>query len=104
MENGFTDELITIVMDSGWDRIDVENYILMYNHKNKKKVPIPDFKRKKDVYGKQKNDKKKNENKERFKERKDEGIESESNEDSSDGRRVKNGDKAKKQKSRKKVG
>ena len=33
-ENGFTDELITIVMDSGWDRIDVENYILMYNHKN----------------------------------------------------------------------
>ena len=36
-ENGFTDELIMIVMDSGWDRIDVENYILMYNHKNKKR-------------------------------------------------------------------
>ena len=46
----------------GWDGIDVENYILMYNHKNKKKVPISDFKRKKDVYGKKKNEKKKNEN------------------------------------------
>ena len=46
-------------MDLGWDRIDVENYILLYNHKNKKKVPIPEYKRKKDVYGKQKNETKK---------------------------------------------
>ena len=100
MENGFTDELITIAMDLGWDRIDVENYILLYNHKNKKKVPIPEFKRKKDVYGKKKNEKKKNENKnERCKEKKDEEIESESDEDSSDGRGVKKSDKAKEQKS-----
>ena len=87
-------------MDLGWDRIDVENYILLYNHKNNKNVPIPDFKRKKDIYGK-KNEKKKNENKnDRCKERKDEGIESDSNGDSSDGRGVKKrSDKAKEQKS-----
>ena len=101
-ENGFTDEFIMIVMDLGGDRIDVENYILLYNNKNNKKVPFPEFKRKKDVYGKKKNEKKKNANKnDRCKERKDEGIESESNEDSSDGRGVKKSDKAKEQKSQK---
>ena len=31
-QHGFTDELITIVLDEGWDKIDIENYVLLYNH------------------------------------------------------------------------
>ena len=29
--NGFTDELITIVAEEGWDKVDIENFVLMYN-------------------------------------------------------------------------
>ena len=46
-EHRFTDELITIVIDLGWDAIDIENFILLYNHQNNKRVPIPILKKKK---------------------------------------------------------
>ena len=51
-QHGFTDELVTIVFDEGWDKVDIENYILLYNHQNNEDVPLPTFARQKDVYGK----------------------------------------------------
>ena len=48
---GFTDELITIVLDEGWDKINIENYVLLYNHKNKEHVPLPILSRQKEIYG-----------------------------------------------------
>ena len=50
--NGFTDELITIVAEEGWDKVDIENFVLMYNFQNGKKVAIPTFDRDKTIYGK----------------------------------------------------
>ena len=50
--NGFTDELITIVADEGRDRVDIENFILMYNFQNRKHVALPMFNRDKTIYGK----------------------------------------------------
>ena len=50
--NGFTDELITIVADKGWDRVDIENFVLMYNFQNCKCVALPVFDRDKTIYGK----------------------------------------------------
>ena len=50
--NGFTDELITIVADEGWDRVDIENFILMYNFQNRKRVALLVFDRDKTIYGK----------------------------------------------------
>ena len=50
--NGFTDELITIVADEGWDKVDIENFILMYNFQNGKHVALPIFDRDKTIYGK----------------------------------------------------
>ena len=51
-QHGFTDELVTIVFDEGWDKVDIENYILLYNHQNNEDVPLPTFAQQKDVYGK----------------------------------------------------
>ena len=51
-QHGFTDELVTIVFDEGWDKVDIENYILLYNHQNNEDVLLPTFARQKDVYGK----------------------------------------------------
>ena len=50
--NGFTDELITIVADEGWDKVDIENFVLMYNFQNGKHVALPIFDRDKMIYGK----------------------------------------------------
>ena len=50
--NGFTDELITIVADEGWDKVDIENFVLMYNFQNGKHVTLPIFDRHKMIYGK----------------------------------------------------
>ena len=50
--NGFTDELITIVADEGWDKVDIENFILMYNFQNGKHVALLIFDRDKTIYGK----------------------------------------------------
>ena len=49
--NGFTDELVTIVFDQGWDVVDIENYILLYNHNYNARVPVLNFRRKKGIYG-----------------------------------------------------
>ena len=49
-QHGFTDELVTIVLDEGWDKVDIENYILLYNHQNNEDVPLPTFAQQKDVY------------------------------------------------------
>ena len=46
----FTDELVTIVIDEGWDRVDIENYVLLYNHSHGTKIPLPNFDRVKDTY------------------------------------------------------
>ena len=50
-KNGFTDKLVTIVFDQGWDVVDIENYILLYNHNYNARVPVPNFRRKKGIYG-----------------------------------------------------
>ena len=50
--NGFTDELITIVADEGWDKVEIENFVLMYNFQNGKHVALPIFDRDKTIYGK----------------------------------------------------
>ena len=50
--NGFTDELITIVADEGWDKVDIENFVLLYNHQNRKHVALLIFDRDKTIYGK----------------------------------------------------
>ena len=50
--NGFTDELITIVADEGWDKVDIENFVLLYNHQNHKHVALQIFDRDKTIYGK----------------------------------------------------
>ena len=50
-KNGFTDKLVMIVFDQGWDVIDIENYILLYNHNYNARVPVPNFRRKKGIYG-----------------------------------------------------
>ena len=49
-EQSFTDELITIVIEDGWDKVDIENFVLLYNHVNGKHIPLPDFHRKKETY------------------------------------------------------
>ena len=52
-KHGFTDELVTIVFDLGWDVVDIENYILLYNHNYNARVPVPNFRRQKGIYGPQ---------------------------------------------------
>ena len=38
---GFTKALLNAVISAGWDKLDIDNYILRYNHVNNKKIPIP---------------------------------------------------------------
>ena len=61
-QQSFTDELVTVVMDEGWDRVDIENFVLMYNHTHGKKIPLPKFRREKEIYVNKVKEKKKDEN------------------------------------------
>ena len=38
---GFTKALLNAVISVGWDKLDIDNYILRYNHVNNEKIPIP---------------------------------------------------------------
>ena len=41
VNNGFTPALQHAVIARGWDRKDIEDFIIMYNHNNKSKIPVP---------------------------------------------------------------
>ena len=38
---GFTKALLNAVISDVWDKHDIDDYILMYNHNNNEKIPIP---------------------------------------------------------------
>ena len=38
---GFTNALLNAVISDGWDKRDIDDYILKYNHNNNEKIPIP---------------------------------------------------------------
>ena len=38
---GFTKALLNAVISDGWDKRDIDDYILKYNHNNNEKIPIP---------------------------------------------------------------
>ena len=40
VNNGFTPALQHAVIARGWDRKDIEDFIIMYNHNNKSKIPV----------------------------------------------------------------
>ena len=40
VNNGFTLALQHAVIARGWDQKDIEDFIIMYNHNNKSKIPI----------------------------------------------------------------
>ena len=61
-QHGFTDELITIILDEGLDKIDIENCVLLYNHQNNEHVPLPILSRQKDIYRRSGGEKDKNPN------------------------------------------
>ena len=41
VNNGFTLALQHAVIARGWDRKDIEDFIIMYNPNNKSKIPVP---------------------------------------------------------------
>ena len=41
VNNGFTPTLQHAVIARGWDRKDIEDFIIMYNHNNSTKIPVP---------------------------------------------------------------
>ena len=41
VNNGFTPALQHAVIARGWDQKDIEDFIIMYNHNNKSKIPVP---------------------------------------------------------------
>ena len=41
VNNGFTPALQHAVIARGWDRKDIEDFIIMYNHNNNSKIPVP---------------------------------------------------------------
>ena len=41
VNNGFTPALQHAVIKRGWDKTDIEDFIIMYNHNNKSKIPVP---------------------------------------------------------------
>ena len=41
LNNGFTPALQHAVIPRGWDRKDIEDFIIMYNHNNNSKIPVP---------------------------------------------------------------
>ena len=38
---GFTNALLNAVISDGWDKRDIDDYIIKYNHNNNEKIPIP---------------------------------------------------------------
>ena len=38
---GFTKALLNAVISAGWDKLNIDNYILRYNHVNNENIPIP---------------------------------------------------------------
>ena len=38
---GFTKALLNAVISAGWEKCDIDDYILRYNHANNEKIPIP---------------------------------------------------------------
>ena len=38
---GFTKALLNAVISAGWDKLDIDNYILRYNHVNNENISIP---------------------------------------------------------------
>ena len=38
---GFTKALLNAIISDGWDKRDIDDYILRYNHNNNEKIPIP---------------------------------------------------------------
>ena len=41
VNNGFTATLQHAVIQRGWDKKDIEDFIIMYNHNNSTKIPVP---------------------------------------------------------------
>ena len=41
VNNGFTPALQHAVIARGWDWKDIKDFIIMYNHNNKSKIPVP---------------------------------------------------------------
>ena len=41
VNNGFTLALQHAVITRGWDQKDIEDFIIMYNHNNRSKIPVP---------------------------------------------------------------
>ena len=41
VNNGFTSALQHAVIARGWDRKDIEDFIIRYNHNNNSKIPVP---------------------------------------------------------------
>ena len=41
VNNGFTSALQHTVIARGWDRKDIEDFIIRYNHNNNSKIPVP---------------------------------------------------------------
>ena len=41
VNNGFTATLQHAVIQRGWDKKDTEDFIIMYNHNNNSKIPVP---------------------------------------------------------------
>ena len=41
VNNGLTPALQHAVIAKGWDQKDIEDFIIMYNHNNESKIPVP---------------------------------------------------------------
>ena len=41
VNNGFTPALQHAVIARGWDQKDIKDFIIMYNHNNNSKIPVP---------------------------------------------------------------
>ena len=41
VNNGFTPALQHAVIARGWDKKDIEDFIIRYNYNNKSKIPVP---------------------------------------------------------------
>ena len=41
VNNGLTATLQHAVIQRGWDKKDIEDFIIMYNHNNSTKIPVP---------------------------------------------------------------
>ena len=41
VNDGFTSALQHTIIARGWDRKDIEDFIIRYNHNNNSKIPVP---------------------------------------------------------------